>query len=118
MPLLERGSDDSSEAYFSRKKTYGFNIQAICDWDRKFIWAFMGHTASVHDPIAFKSSGLHRNAGKYFDPGEYVLADKAYGLERHVITPYKEPASRLDINTAFNYQLLIPRVKIEHAFGI
>ena len=25
------------EAYFSRKKTYRFNIQAICDWDRKFI---------------------------------------------------------------------------------
>ena len=109
---------DDPEAYFSRKKTYGFNIQAICDWDRKFIWEFMGHTASVQDSTAFKSSDLYRNPGKYFDPEEYVLADKAYGLERHVIMPYKEPASRLDINTAFNYQLSIPRVKIEHAFGI
>ena len=54
---------DDPEAYFSRKKSYGFNIQAICDWDRKFIWAFMGHTASVHDSTAFKSSDLYRNTG-------------------------------------------------------
>ena len=63
-------------------------------------------------------SDMYRNARRYFDSEEYVLVDKAYGLERHVITPYKEPASRLDINTPFNYQLSIPRVKIEHAFGI
>ena len=54
---------DDPEAYFSTKKPYGFNIQAICDWDRRFIWAFMGHTASVHDSTAFKSSKLYRNAG-------------------------------------------------------
>jgi len=25
------------EAYFSRKKNYGFNLQAICDWEGRFI---------------------------------------------------------------------------------
>ena len=55
---------------------------------------------------------------KYFNPEEYLLADKAYALERHIITLYKEPAARQPVNAAFNFQLSIPRVKIEHAFGI
>jgi len=63
----------------------------------------MGHTASVHDSTAFKSTMLYRNTSRYFDSEEYVLADKAYGLERHIITPYKEPASRQPTNAAFNY---------------
>ena len=54
------------EAYFSRKKNYGFNLQAIVDWKGRFIWASMGHTASVHDSTAFKSTDLYRNAGKKF----------------------------------------------------
>ena len=52
----------------------------------------MGHTASAHDSTAFKSSGLYQRLHEHFDPEEYILADKAYGLERHIITPYKEPA--------------------------
>jgi len=69
------------EAYFSRKKTYGFNLQAICDWGGQFIWVFIGHTASVHVSTAFKSTMLYRNTSRYFDSEEYVLADKAYGLK-------------------------------------
>ena len=106
------------EAYFSRKKNYGFNLQAICDWDRRFIWVSMGHTASAHDSTAFKSSGLYQRMHEHFDAEEYILADKAYGLERHIITPYKEPASRQPANRRFNLQHAISRVKIEHAFGV
>ena len=122
------------EAYFSRKKNYGFNLQAVCDWNGRFIWASMGYTASAHDSTAFKSTAFYRGAAaggtaaggaaaggaaaRAFDPREYLLADKAYALERHIITPYKEPASRLPQNAAFNKQLSIPRVKIEHAFGM
>ena len=57
-------------------------------------------------------------SGQYFNPEEYLLADKAYALERHIITPYKEPASRLPDNKAFNHEHSQARVKIEHAFGI
>ena len=56
--------------------------------------------------------------GTYFDPEEYILADKAYALERHIITPYKEPASRQPNNATFNKQFAKTRVKIEHAFGV
>ena len=47
-----------SEAYFSRKKNYGLNLQAICDWEGRFIWVCMKHTASVHDSTAFKPTAL------------------------------------------------------------
>lgn len=106
------------EAYFSRKKNYGFNLQAICDWDGRFIHASMGYTASTHDSTAFKNSGIYKNQTFFFQPEEYLLADKGYALERHIIVSFKEPLSRLPTNSDFNYQLSIPRVKIEHAFGM
>ena len=108
---------DDPEAYFSRG-TYGFNLQAICDWDGQFIWAAMGYTAATHDSTAFKLTEFYRSASKNFDPEEYLLADEAYSLDRHIITPYKEPASRQPENAAFNHQLSIPRAKIGHAFGV
>jgi len=106
------------EAYFSQKSTYGFNIQAICDWERRFIWVSMGHTASAHDSTAFKSTSLYHDINKSFGPEEYVVADKVYALERHIITPYKESLARRRAHSALNYALSVPRVKIEYAFGI
>ena len=41
-------------AYFSRKKIYGFNLQAICNQQGRFIYAHGGYTASAHDSTAFK----------------------------------------------------------------
>ncbi|RPB25680.1 hypothetical protein L211DRAFT_806296, partial [Terfezia boudieri ATCC MYA-4762] len=78
----------------------------------------MGHTASVHDSTAFKSTALYRNFNSHFDPEEYVLADRAYPLEQHIITPFQETTSRQPMDAAFNYELSVPRRKIEHAFGV
>ena len=64
----------------------------------------MGHTASVHDSTAFKSTDIYLNSGRYFDVEEYLLADKAYALERHIITPDKVPASRQTNNMVFNHE--------------
>ena len=74
----------------------------------------MGHTASAHDS-AWKSTALYRSIRTYFHPEEYILAGKAYALERHVITPYKEPTARQPPNTALNYELSIPQGKTVHA---
>lgn len=106
------------QAYFSRKKNYGFNLQAICNWNDEFIWACMKYTASMSDSKAWKSTGLYQEITSRLEPEEYILADKAYGLERYIITPFKDPAASLPNNTAFNYEVSKPRVKIEHAFGV
>ena len=106
------------EAYFSRKKEYGINLQAVCDWNRRFIYVSMGHPAAAHDSTAFKDSRLYKNRSSYFHNHEYLLADKAYSLEKHIIVPYKDLHAQVPSEAAFNYQLSIPHVKIEHAFGV
>ena len=76
----------------------------------------MRYTASMSDSEAWESTGLYRAVDTNFEPEEYVLADKAYALEMHIITPYENPAARKPANTTFNHELSKPRVKIEHAF--
>ena len=49
---------------------------------------------------------------------EYLLADKAYELDKHLITPYKMPIARQPAHKAFNYAHSRERIKIEHAFGV
>jgi len=48
---------------------------------------------------------------KYFNPEEYIFADKAYGFERHLL-PHKEQ------QPANSAELSIPRVEVKHAFGV
>lgn len=78
----------------------------------------MGHTASAHNSTMFKSTPWYNNISKYFNYEEYILADKAYSLERHIITPYKDPIGKRQSHSAFNAALSASRVKIEHAFRI
>ena len=106
------------QAYFSRKKEYGFNLQAVCDRDRKFIYAYMGYTAGAHDSRIYKHTPLYLNPAAYFASHEYLLGDKAYAVGPHLIPPFKEPQARRPECANFNYNLSIPRVQIEHAFGI
>lgn len=49
----------------------------------------MGYTASVRDSTAFKLTYLYLNTSQYSNAEEYLLTNKAYVLERHIITPYK-----------------------------
>ena len=78
----------------------------------------MKYTASMSNSKAWKSTRLYRTMDTNFEPEEYILADKAYALERHIITPFKNPTARQPIDATFNYELSKPRVKIKHAFGI
>ena len=48
------------QAYFSRKKEYGFNLQAVCNHDRKFIFTYMGCIAGAHDSRIYKHTPLYQ----------------------------------------------------------
>jgi len=54
----------------------------------------MEHRAATHDSTAFQNSNLYKNCTSYFNDHEYLLADKAYALEKHVIVPFKDPYAR------------------------
>jgi DDE superfamily endonuclease len=117
IPLRDRPLKDP-EAYFSRKKVYGFNLQAICNQKGEFIYAFAGCTASTHDSTAFKASIFYQRRGELMSNDEYIAADKAYQLDKHVITPYKLPIARRPSHKAFNKAHSKRRIGIEHAFGV
>ena len=86
--------------------------------NRRCISVSVGHISGTHDSTAFKDSQLYRNRSKHLTLQEYLLADIVYALERHVVVPYKAPCARERPKAAFNYMLLVPRVKIEHAFSL
>ena len=50
---------------------------------------------------------------------EYLIADnKAYELDKHLITPYKIPIVRVPTHRPFNRAPSAERVKIEHDFAV
>ena len=49
---------------------------------------------------------------------EYILGDKAYQVEKHIITPYKLPVACQLSYKAFNKAHSERHIKIEHAFGV
>jgi DDE superfamily endonuclease len=117
IPLRDRPLKDP-EAYFSRKKTYGFNLQAICNQQGQFIYAHAGYTASTHDSTAFKATSFYQRRRELMSSSEYILADKAYQLDKHIITPYKLPIARQPSYKAFNLAHSRQRIKVEHTFGV
>ena len=71
-PLTDSETDCSTP-------TYGLTFRlGIGDWERKFIWVSMSHTASVHGSTALRSITLYHKIDTYFNQDGYVLASKAY----------------------------------------
>jgi len=75
----------------------------------------LGRGLGLHliHPVEYpwKPTALYRSIRRYFHPEEYILADKAYALERHIITPYKEPAAKHPLNATFNHGSLYHELK-------
>lgn len=107
------------DMYYGRKSVYGFNLQAVCDDDYIITYAQLRHRVSAHDSTAFKASSLYRHRESLFDENAYLLGDKAYEIDKHVLTPFRQNASHTDIpfQTVYNVALSNRRIHIEHTFG-
>ena len=67
----------------------------------------VGHTGSVHDSWAFRSTQTFREHDQVFLPGEWMWVDSAYPSEVWSVSPFKKPARgelTRDQRT-FNYHL-------------
>ena len=51
----------------------------------------LGHTSSVHNTWAFRSTQTFKNHDKIFGPGEWMWADSAYPPETWSVAPFKKP---------------------------
>ena len=116
--FLQMKPEQDHEAYFSRKDRYGFNAQIIASADKRILWAGCGHTASCHDSTAWKHSPFYRERTEILLPSEYLLADKAYEIDRHLITPFKQQGQPSASKALFNRTHSHLRIGVEHTIGI
>ena len=114
-PLLD------GESYFSRKKNYSINLQAVCDHNSRFTFVSCGFPQSVGDINAWKATQMYNSPDNYFhSPGDFLIGDKGYVLSRRMIILYIKPLvdQQQGGYTKFNSYVSKSHVKIEHAFGI
>jgi hypothetical protein len=67
----------------------------------------VGHTGSVHDSWAFRSTRTYKEHHLLFAPGEWMWADSAYPSEIWSVSPFKKPArgALTRDQKTFNYHL-------------
>jgi hypothetical protein len=106
------------EAYFSRKKIYGFNLQATCDQQGRFIMLMQDIPPVLMIPPPLKALHFYERRKELISSNEYILAGKAYQLDKHIIIPCKLPIASRPAYKAFNKVHSKERIRIEHAFGV
>jgi len=119
--VLQHSLSYYGKTYFNHKKRYALNIQGICDANRRFAFISGSFLSSVSDATVFGETSLFKLPNLFFSsPDEYVLADKAYRVTRHCMTPYKEPLASREAGgyCEFNLHLAEAQIKIEHAFVV
>jgi hypothetical protein len=77
--------------YTRKKKSYGINLQLICDLNWRLIGYVVGWPGCTPDTTAYESSQFFTHSSDYFSQGEYLLADKGYCMRQTVTVPYDEP---------------------------
>jgi len=51
----------------------------------------LGHTGSVHDSLAFRSTRIFKEHGQILTPGKWIWADSAYPAKIWCIAPFRKP---------------------------
>ncbi|KAJ8972589.1 hypothetical protein NQ314_000117, partial [Rhamnusium bicolor] len=110
------------EVYINRKCFYGITLQAICDYNRKFIDIFCGYPSSVSDNRIFRNSDIFKNIirdrARFFSENQFIIGDKAYPLCMYCITPYIDRGNLQAHHLHFNKRHAQTRQVIERSFAL
>jgi hypothetical protein len=117
--ILEYRPAIRGDEYCNRKGRYSIQTMAICDHQKKFRCLETGYFGRRHDARVYSLSHFGRNPQEFFRDGQMILADSAYPLSHHVITPFKKVNGTLTKrNRKFNFFHSTLRVTIENCFGL
>lgn len=107
------------EEFYTRKANFAIQTLAVCDHRRKIRYFATGFFGCTHDSRMFNLT-MGKNPSKYFDEGEYMLADSAFACTSFMVPTFKNPPNgQLDYQrNKFNYLHSATRIAIEHCFGI
>ena len=96
---------------------FGYNLQAICDSNGKFLEVWIGNPASSSDYLSFIRSSFYTKLSKpgFIKRGYVIFGDNAYVNGEHMVVPFKGAGSgKKDDFTFYHSQL---RINIECALG-
>lgn len=115
--LYKPGGDLIGKHYYTKKNQYFIELYAVCNSNKKFIYAITGYSGATHDTRVWSLTQIHQNPSRYFSSGEYLLGDSAYLPTKIIVPSYKETAKNNPQNKEFNRSLSSVRIDIEHSFG-
>jgi len=94
------------EAFLSSHSgTYSINAQIVCDSSNRITAFFSGWPGDWRGSLSYEKTLLHRTPKKYFDPGQYLIADSAYRPSQTVIPPSNPPGPKTKTDEEFDYCL-------------
>ncbi|XP_030762186.1 putative nuclease HARBI1 [Sitophilus oryzae] len=101
------------DEYINRKRLATLNVQATCKSVEMFTSTDVSWPGSVHDARIWRNCDIRLTMQHI--PGAVLLGDDGYGLERWLITPFRNPNNALE--RAYNRLLKKERVIIERCLG-
>lgn len=106
-----------TDFYSGHKKTYGLNVQALCDHTLRFRYVCVAAPGKTNDNKAFyRCTGLQTWLQTL--PTQYfIVCDNAYPLSNKLLTPFKGRQREDVYNSSYNFYLSQLRIRIEMAFG-
>lgn len=114
--LCQRPAIDGG-TFWNRKSQYAYNIQLICDDEKRIRYYLLGWPGSLFDSMVLGFSKLAKNPPKFFSIGEFLIADAGYALSYYICSPYRQPAASIPENRIFNDLFSERRVPIEQVNG-
>jgi len=97
---------------------YSVACQLVCDINKRFIAVHAGPPGSCHDSSVFRKMAIMQAPHQYFNQGQFLLADSAYGSSIFVVPAYKGKQALKRECANFNFCHAQSCVWIEHAIGI
>ena len=90
--------------------------------NKSFSYFQVGFPGSAHDSRVLKSTSLYKSIQNgdpnYFPSPQYhIVGDSAFGVQKHLIVPFKNSGNLSQTQILFNNKLSKARVNIENAFG-
>jgi hypothetical protein len=105
-------------SFWTRKSKYAWNVQAVCDANRDFLYVSVICPGSTHDSHAWSLSSLGRTLklGGQLKESFYLIADSAYRGHACIMTPF-DGHNLSTSQDSYNFHLSSLRINIECAFG-
>ena len=83
-----RPPSQNAEAYKGRKQDLTMNVLAICNFDMKFIYAYLGVPGRAHDTKVLTHCARNEASFPHPPPGKYYLVDSGYPTRTGYLGPH------------------------------